>query len=316
MESRKIIKFGNSSFVITLPNEWMKDNKLEKGDEVNLGVSNKTLTISTKEDNEEKRAIIDITNKPLKLFNRELISFYLKNYKFIEIIGDDVLDRIDQIKIFQDKLSSVEIVEINDDKIVFKDLTAPSELNLQNLINEITDMVKMLFAQLIKSDETQKKHAKHFFISQLDSNINKLTFLAFKAINYNLDTISDPIQVKGSIHYWRLVASFETIGDIIKRIARYLRNIDDAQTTSLIPILINVESYFSFITNLLGEEVNLQNNLKLYLDKKQSLLRDIENLRTKAAASANVTLVITQLYKDILGQLDTVILSIIDLKEE
>lgn len=315
METRKIIKFGNSSFVITLPNEWMKANNLEKGSEINLGVTDKIITLSSQKEKTVKRAVIDISNKPLKLFNRELISYYLKNYKFIEIIGDDILDKIDQIKIFQDKLSSVEIVEINENKIVFKDLTSPSELDLKHIISEITNMLKMLFEQLKKNDD-EKKQAKHFFISQLDSNINKLTFLAFKAINYNLDTIQNPEEIKGSIHYWRLVTSFETIGDIIKRIARYLRNTDEKQTTILLPVLINVENYFEFITNLLSKKINLQNNLKLYLDKKQSLLRDIENVRTKSAANANVTLVVTQLFKDILGQLDNVILSIIDLREK
>ena len=36
MEYRKLIKFGNSSHVISIPNNWLKKNNLNKGDTVYL----------------------------------------------------------------------------------------------------------------------------------------------------------------------------------------------------------------------------------------------------------------------------------------
>ncbi len=314
VEKRKIIKFGSSSYVVTIPTEWMERNKLKKGDEINLSKSDDSLIFSLNSEITEKKAIIELNNKPLKIFNRELISYYLKNYKFIEVRGDNVLERIEQIKVFQEKLSSVEIVEINEKKIVLKDLTSPEELKLNKILTEIINMEQMLFSQVIKKSDPDKKYQKHQFITQLDSNINKLTFLAYKSINYNLDRILDPIQVKSSIHYWRIVSSLESIGDIIKRIARYLRNAEDKQEHEINNLFIQVENYFTFITSLLNLDVNLDNNLKLALDRKQSLLKEFEKIKEGSKNDLNLYLVISQLFKDILGQLDTVILSIIDIK--
>ena len=46
MEPRKIIQFGNSSYVITLPQDWMKENNLDKGDKLNVTESGETLILS------------------------------------------------------------------------------------------------------------------------------------------------------------------------------------------------------------------------------------------------------------------------------
>ena len=313
VENRKIIKFGASSYVVTIPYDWMRKNGLDKGDELNLSKGESSLIFSVKKDLVEKRAVININKKPLKLFNRELISYYLKNYKYIDIVGDEVLDRIDQIKVFQEKLSSVEITEINENKIVLKDLTSPNELNFNNLLNEIVEMCKMLFSQIVKDDDSSKIGQKHFFISQLDSNINKLTFLAYKSINYNLDTILDPEKLKNSIHYWRIISALEHIGDIIKRIARYMRNAQSEQIHYINNVFRQVENYFEFVTTLLNPKVKLENNLVLSLDKKQSLLREVESLKSDLKSDLNLYLVISQLFKDIIGQLDQITLSITDL---
>ena len=53
--------------------------------------------------------------------------------------------------------------------------------------------------------------------------------------------------------------------------------------------------------------------MKLHLDKKQSLLKDLEKLRENMGNNLNSYLVIAQLLKDIIGQLETITVSIIDL---
>jgi len=156
---------------------------------------------------------------------------------------------------------------------------------------------------------------KYFLIKNLDKNINKLSFLAYKAINYNLDTLKNSDEVKNEINYWRIISSLESIGDIIKRIARYLKSATNEHNHHINLNLKNLKTFFTFITDLLSfnSKVNFENNLKLYFDKKQSLLREFELLRDNFKDNLNLFLVITQLLKDILGKLDEIILSVIDL---
>jgi len=310
MEERKLIKFGNSSFVVTLPYEWIEKNKLNKGDSIKIVEKQDSIILSANNTCNEKIAEISLDNMPLKLFNKELISYYLKNYKFIKIKGKEILERIAEIKIFKEKLSSIEIIEMNKEYIILKDLTNVPELEINTLINEIVEMEKILFEELIKSENGKKNS----LITQLDSNVNRLMFLAYKTINYNLDVWQRPEEVKYEIHYWRMIAAFEQIGDIIKRIARYMKGEDKEITYNMTILLENTRDYFIFITDLLNKKVNLEPNLKIYLDKKQSLLISFEELKDKMLGKINLYLVITQLLKDILGQLDTVVVSIIDLK--
>lgn len=311
MEARKVIKFGNSSYVVTLPFEWVKKNSLDKGNNIYVTENKDSLILTLNKETEIKQAEINLDDMPLKLFNRKLISYYLKNFKYIKITGNNVIEKLEEIRILKEKLSSIEIVEINQNYIMLKDLTSPNELNISKIINDIVEMEKVLFDELLN----EKKPNKSYLISSLDVNINKLSFLAYKAINYNLDVWQDQVYVRDAIHYHRIVSSFESIGDILKRVARYLKE-SDKNKEHHHHICFEIEKlkdYFIFITNFLQKDINLENNLKLHLDKKQSLLKEFENMRGKFGDDINLFLVVNQLLKDILGQLDIVLISVIDI---
>lgn len=305
MVKRKIIKFGNSSYVLTLPNQWLKKNDLGKGDELNVSLSKNSLLVFLKDKSRRDEIEIKIDDLPLKLFNKKLISYYLKNVKRIKISGKNVIERLEEIRIFKEKLSSIEIYEIGKDFILLKDLSEPKKLNVNNLISKMINIIKILFDEIVLEN-------RHSFIAQLDSNVNKLTFLTYKTINYNLEINQDLEITKNAIYLWRIVDSIEAIGDILKRVERYMnlhkKNIDSVR------VLINsLKIYYEFVTDLLSTQVNIDNNMKLYLDKKQSLLREFENFKESQVENQNVYLVLTQMLKDVIGKLDIIMLSIIDI---
>lgn len=309
MEPRKIIKFGNSSYVITLPTQWMERHNLNKGDYLTICEKENSLFLQIPVEKEEKRGIINYNQQPLKLLNKELLSFYLKNYKYIEIRGKNIIEKLDDIRRFKEKISSIEITEVSQEKIVLTDLSSPKELNIHNLIKEIIDMEKLFFEEL----NNQQLKEKISFITQLDTNINKLSFLAHKAINHQLSTLENPQIVKDSISYWRIIGGLEAIGDIVKRIARYISN-EENNKEQINHISEELKHYFNFITQLLEDTTNFNKNLEIYLDKKQGLLREIESTRENITDHLNVYLVVSQLFKDIIGKLDTIVISVIDLK--
>ena len=234
----------------------------------------------------------------------------MKNYKTIKVTCKNCIERIEEIRVLKEKLSSVEITQISKDYVILKDLISPSELDVNKIMKEIIDMEKILFQELVKGEAKDK----HYLINNLDSNINKLTFLGYKAINYNLDSWKNPQDVKKSIHHRRFISAFEETGDILKRITRYIKEDDKPYMPELFTTISHIEAYYTFITSLIDLDTNLDNNLKLYLDKKQSLLREFEDLREVFGKDVNLFLVITQLFRDIIGQMERVVLSIIDLK--
>jgi len=311
MEQRKIIQFGNSSYVITLPQDWIKENNLDKGDYVNLIENNDSIIITVDGSKKVDRvAEISLDTMPLKLFNKCLISYYLQNFKYIKIKSKKAIEKLEQIRVLKDKLSSVEITEINEEYIMLKDLTSPNELDFHKLTGEIVQMGKVIFTELNKDTDGK---SKYFLITNLDKNINKLTFLAYKAINYNLDMWKNPTEVKDTHHIRKIIASLERIGDIIKRVARYLKD-DRVTTSNFYEIIAAIEKDYGFVTNLINPNIDLNENLKQYVDKKQSILKLIDFSREKFKDNMNLYLVVSQLLKDILGQLDHILLAILDLK--
>ena len=308
MKNRKIIKFGNTSFVITVPTKWMKANNLQKGDELSFVQTKDSLIYSIQKDKKQQEVTLNIDSLPLKIFNKVLISYYLKNYQYIKIQGTKLIEKLEDIRIFKEKLPSIEIYEIGKNYLILKDMSNPDSLDTEVLIKKIIGIINLLFEEII--DEKRSN-----FIMQLDSNINKLHFLAFKSINANLKKQEKIQENQHVIYNWRIVTILENIGDILKRVTRYMKAPENESKEAYIKeMTISLQKYFNFVVNLIEKDGELGDNLEEYLNKKQSLLKEIEENRTNFASdNINLYFLITQLMKDIIGNLDELILSVIDI---
>ena len=88
MEIRKIQVTGGSSYVLTLPKEWIKSLKIQKNDQVGLLTqSDGTLLVTPKIDREltqkiKKFDVSNVINQDFLL--RRLIGAYISGYNSIE----------------------------------------------------------------------------------------------------------------------------------------------------------------------------------------------------------------------------------------
>ena len=125
MEKRKIIAFGSSSFIVSVPKAWIKENKLKKGDMLTLEEKDDELVFSAgnKEAREEERSIFIIAEgKDLQLVKSEIVSAYLNNYSIIDISGVSKKEDVIKIKDTLRKLIGFEIIRQEYEKICVKDL--------------------------------------------------------------------------------------------------------------------------------------------------------------------------------------------------
>ena len=101
MEYRKLIKFGNSSFIISIPSAWLRKNKLGKGDVVYLeedGGSRLVLHSSTINKKEEKEFSIDTKGKDVDRVKEELYNAYIEGFDVIKLLGDNINEFSDEIR--------------------------------------------------------------------------------------------------------------------------------------------------------------------------------------------------------------------------
>src|SRR3989344_7473405 len=99
MEYRKLISFGKSSYVISLPKNWVKENKLVKGDLIYLDEQDNNLIVGTKEKSavEDKTKVIGVDNKSISQLERELHAAYIENYREITFRGSQLKQKSEEL---------------------------------------------------------------------------------------------------------------------------------------------------------------------------------------------------------------------------
>ena len=87
MSTRKVIPLGNSSLVVSLPIEWVRQNKINKGDLVDVNIQNdQSLIITPEYEREPKEDKISLTieeNETEESITRIIIGCYLNGYETI-----------------------------------------------------------------------------------------------------------------------------------------------------------------------------------------------------------------------------------------
>lgn len=249
MESRKLIKFGNSSHVISIPNSWLKKHNLNKGDSIFIQENGNDIIISGKLKEPTKNnssIIISTAGKDDEGLSREIVSAYFNRYSTIIIVGKDLSKRASDISSTIHGLVALEIVEQTSDKIIAKDFLKLEEVSIPEIVRKV-DITARSMIQDVKL-ATKIQNDKELY--DKDKNINKLCFLLFKVIR---SVIREPRLAKtfnlepiDLFNYWLLTKNLETMADEAKRASRYLSQMklnEDAKS-DLIKILSDIESAY------------------------------------------------------------------------
>lgn len=228
MEFRKLIGFGKSSLVISIPKSWTQKHKLVKGDLVYLNEDEENLILSTREKKYEKNPhaiIINTEGKNISYLEAEILSAYLSNYDIIEIKGNDLKEKSSQLKSILQNLAGIELLDQTSTKIIAKDLMDLRELSIETLIRRIDITIRSMFQDLLTGDS---KYIES--ISQRDRDVNRLVFLIKRVIKlaFKDHEISRHLARtnKDLLRDWNMVSLLESIGDEVKRISRFAGDTD------------------------------------------------------------------------------------------
>lgn len=315
MHPRKIVQIGPSAYGISLPLDWLDTQKLQVDDSVYVKSHNSFITIYPKNisTSYSKSVTIDFDAISLKIFNKVLISYYLKNVKTINISGENVNDRFEQIKTYIDKLPYIEIISIEDNTISLENRIEFEGTNLDEQISNMSQCICSMYDSL-SIDNMHKSFEK---IQTLDTSINKIYFLTTKVLNYSIE-IEEDFKVATTITYYsKILTQYEKIGDNVKRISRYLIQYSDElsrlNSHPITQLLLELKQFHTMISNYNGSVyTNDYIQLNTINDKKNSLLRELEDSLSKKTGLYELELVISQLIKDILGLYDEILVITID----
>lgn len=216
---RKLIKFGNSSHVISLPTDWIKKNKLNKGSVVFLdqdGSDNIIISPNENYKKEESSFVLKTDGKDLNRIKREIYSTYIIGYNEITIHGDSFPEYSHEITEIVHNLMGVEVMESTSSKLVVRDLLDVNSVSVKQIITKMGLITQSLIEDSVKcknSDDINK-------LFQRDRNVNRLYVFIKRILNKCVDNpnLAKQLDIKSrDIHRNNsLISCIERIADFSK----------------------------------------------------------------------------------------------------
>jgi len=271
LETRKLISFGSSSYVISLPKNWIAQNSLEKGDSLYIEEKPTELVITSGDSEKEKKIKekqIDCANKAFEAIKCELVAAYLNNYNIIELrqLKDENLAKAKELL---QNLAGLEILEQTSDKIIAKDLINVKEISIKALMRRIDIIIRsMTDDALSRANSTVKS------LYDRDADVNRLTWLVRRMITAALEDqkISRMFETepKDVLLDWEVALRLEKIGDNLKRIAK------------CISALKLEDKLFSRVSEMFAKiRARYLNVMKAYYARDMALSCDIETTKPR-----------------------------------
>jgi len=227
MEIRKVQFSGGSSYVMTLPKEWIDAQKIKKNDP--LGVEEQpdgTLLVTTAIDRQPAQRIKEFdlaeNTEPAYLF-RLLIGAYISGYTTIIIRAKDRLPPFVRtvVRDFTQMTIGQEVIEESEHTITLKDLLNPAEMPFANTIKRMFVIVKAMHQDAITAIVTRNK-ALAADVSARDNDVDRLHWLIARQINMILTNTAlskrmaiSPVM---AVYYYVISRIIERIGDHAERI--------------------------------------------------------------------------------------------------
>lgn len=143
---RRLVKQGAATMMISLPSKWVKENKLEKGDEVELAESKDKVIIALSDSvNESQSTEITLTSSQESSIRTILTNIYRQGYDSVKINFKDE----EALKIVETTISSqllgFEVIKKTKDFCLVENITEPSKEHFENIFSKLLMNIDELF---------------------------------------------------------------------------------------------------------------------------------------------------------------------------
>ncbi len=285
MDYRRLIKFGNSSFVVSVPKDWLRKNNLQKGDMVYMNENgNNELVVSPRMEETEPESLtltLDIDSLDESDIERRIISKYLAGYDTFILQGEKTLrEKQTYIRNLLNNLMALEIIEQTKTKLVAKDFLNPSEISFKVIIRRIDTILRSMFEDL----QTISLEDDSSDLLRRDKDINRLAYLSDRIVKKclrhpplikRLDTNIPQLLFSNEI-----VEQLELIADEIKRIGRTLTQ--SGNSPKKVPDFFSIyEKTHKLYLDVMKAIYNHDENLAYDIAKEREKLLDICNTSIK-----------------------------------
>ena len=238
MEIRRVQFTGGSSYVLTLPKEWVDAKKIKKNDPIGIEVQpDGTLTITTATAREPVQRVkeFEITEsiEPDYLF-RLLIGAYIAGFTTIILRSSDRFPPVVRtvVRNFTQMTIGQEVIDETEQAITLKDLLSPAEMPFANSIKRMYVIVRAMHEDAIAAIRARNLDlAKD--VTARDNDVDRLHWLIARQNNMVLSNTElskrmgiTPVMAN---HYLLISRIIERIGDHAERIAETVPRLPEGE---------------------------------------------------------------------------------------
>jgi len=284
LDYRKVIKFGNSSHVVSLPKEWLEKNSLKKGDSIFFEENTEGLLLRSDPGDtifKKKEITISTEGKNKDVITREIFAAYINGNNVINIEGNNLKEFAREVREQLNNLAGTEIIEQTNKRIVAKDFLRIEDVSLIEIIKKMDVTTRAMIEESLVCKEKETRED----IALKDMDVNRLFFLVYRTIK----TASQNSGMAKALNLYnheligklKLVDSIENVADEAKRIARFfiiLEKNKSKELDQIKKIYKEVEKNFADIMNAFYDNDKKQAHMiSSYQKELISKLEDMSN---------------------------------------
>lgn len=264
---RKVIQLAGKTYVVTLPNEWIKQWGIKKGEELEVKDVGPKLIVSTEQVRNLKRGVVDVNEATEQTLKWILSSMHKKGYDEIELQTSNE----EHSKIVDDMLRNsfmgLTVINKTPKSIIIGAVSRELDDQLQTIVRRaflVTVQMCEEISQIAKTNSLEKIDQ----VLSLEKMNNQLTNFVERVLNKK--GLDDPI--KNSFLYV-IIWNLEKIGDQLKKIVLEIqkrKSIDKNSQILLEKTSVFFRDYYNIFYNF-----NIKSLIKFSEDFK-NLKNEIE----------------------------------------
>jgi phosphate uptake regulator len=305
MEIRRVQLTGGSSYIITLPKEWINSVHIKKNDPLGMHIqSDGTLLITPKITQEQLQNIkeFDVSHIPKPAYLLQLlIGAYISGYTSLKISSPSRMSTATRnvIRSFIQLAIGPEVIEETDTSITLKDLHNPTEMPFDRTIKRMHIIVKGMNEDVIRALETKDTTLAEDVKSR-DDDIDRLHWFVARQYNILLQNASLTDKMNVSIQMastcFLISRIIERIGDHVVRIAQNTPNLIHSNLDrKIIKKIItanrlSLDIFNNSISSFFKKDINASNETFDSLDNLEILCEEINTLALQQQGIAAISI--------------------------
>jgi phosphate uptake regulator len=223
MDIRRLQFIGGSSYMISIPKSWVKNNDLEQGDEIVLNVEDECILIVPKKISESSKIIKGYV-RGLQQYDEEFLrrfiyAIYIQGLDEIVIEDEKINPRIlTKISEIVRSVIGMEIIYAQNGRIVLRCMNTP-DFDFNGVLRRMYQIIESMIDGIIESIESNDENALEE-IKYFEVDLDRLYLLALREQHRKVKELS--ISVKW--HDLRFIIGARMVTKLIEEIADSLRD--------------------------------------------------------------------------------------------